>query len=322
MPSDSLPISRRSSLRERIRRQHEVAALLGIDDEDLATLIVTVDDPLHVAACEAIRQRSYSLLLKNARRICGHLGHSGRRCGGPGCDQAFNAAMGELATRIIGAKVSYAFVPGATFEECFYVNSADRRPRTTRPASATSRWLERPLARPGLSLSAAIGSELKAQGRFSDVRRRWNTDRGLKARINLPSPVAQNLRAALDRKLGVVGPEVRAVLESAVPKNNVVSWAERIYDDACDTSELTVGPDVLRIARAVGIASIEGRLHHVEATAIELVVTVMSEAADGYVLNQYLAPAYAISRTTAAGYQQSGRGQRRDDDKSGAEHGT
>lgn len=300
MASVKGPLVSSLSLSERITQQEAVASLLSLADEDLARMVVTPTDRRHTAACVAVRQRSHSLLLKNAKRICGHLGHSGRRCLGPGCDQAFNAAMGELATRITGIKVSYAHIPGATFEECFYVNSADRKPRTSRPSSATLRWMGRVQNHRELSLAAAIGSELKTQGRFSDVRRRWNTDRGLKARINLPDHIFIELQSALDQSLRAVSAPIAAMIDDSAEGRSIKGWADRVYEDACDTAAYGVlGPDRLRIARAVGLPLVENVVDGLGYVALDVMLSVLFDAADSYLQDQYFTPAYAVTRPTA-----------------------
>lgn len=274
MSSAGHVVSTRSSFRERRRLAEVRARMRDLDDHELATLVVNPLSPDHALACDALADRFLPQLLRRARNICRHLGHCGQQCKGPGCEHAFNAAVGELASRITGQRYYYAHYEGVG--GVLHMNSEGRARRTTSPASAASRWLKRREVKTSAPLGAVIGSELKDAGRATDVRRRWNLERGLKARVNLPQSIKAPAAALLAER-AARSDAVGRHLRSSSPGTTVQAWADRFYDDACDNARPGLhGPDDQRIARSVGWVKADTPLDRDMATALEEVVEVLT----------------------------------------------
>lgn len=88
----------------------------------------------------------------------------------------------------------------------------------------------------------------------TDVRRRWNSDRGLPARVNLPEGFVDEF----DRLLAEMEklPDAQPLFElvdASKPGRSATTWAQYLYDDLCDqpSDPTLTGVDVRRLARRV-----------------------------------------------------------------------
>lgn len=284
------------SFRERRRRQDELARLRDVDDEELAGLIVRVDEPDHDLACEVLLERFRPMLAKHSRRICSQLGHWGRPCPGFGCIHAFNAAMGEFASRLTGQRYAYAPM-GRASAGIYFTNANARARRTVSPSSAVSRWLKRTTSDPDRQLCSAVSSELQASGRATDVRRQWNQERGLLARANLPRENADTASSWITVRRRYATAEVRDLLDRASPAHDATKWAAYFYDDACDNAPPDVlGPYDQRLARSVGWNPLEDHQLPAIRVVFDIVIEALKKADGGEFWRRHMDAAYQHSR--------------------------
>jgi len=290
------------SFREHLLRQEALARLGDADPEELADVVVSRDHPDHELACEVLLERFRPVMAKVAHRICQQLGHYGGRCPGSRCEHAFASAMSEFATRLTGDRYSFAAI-GSHATSDFFRNANDRARRTASPTSVVSRWRAKHGADPSKVLGTAVTTELRATGRATDVRRRWNVDRGLLSRANVPAKHKAEAQKQLTDRSREHDPEIRKLIATSSPVHDVQKWANRLYDDACDNAPPGVTDhDDHRVARSVGWELVDDETTHAMRQAITLVIEILSKIDDGNFWQRHMGAAYHQTRVGVREY--------------------
>lgn len=285
------------NFRERRQRQETLARLRDVDSVELAQIVVAPDHLDHDVACEVLLERFRPAMVKHAKRVCRQLGHYGGSCPGYRCEHAFSSAMSDFATRLTGGRYSFASLGGGAVRE-FYRNANDRARRTKSPTSVASRWLKRRASDPLRTLPTAVASELRAPGRATDVRRRWNVDRGLLSRANMPASLKSKAGADLMQRCKQhENRGAKALIALASPVHDVQKWSDQLYHDACDVAPPIVERhDDHRIARSVGWHLVDDHTTVDMRQAIELVIDVLISADDGDFWLRHMGAAYHHTR--------------------------
>lgn len=285
------------SFHERRLRQEALARLRDADPEELADVVLSRDHPDHDLACDVLLERFRPVMAKVARRICQQLGHYGGSCPGYRCEHAFASAMSEFATRLTGDRYSFAAVGSRATSE-FFRNANDRARRTASPTSVVSRWRANHGANSSKALGTVVTAELRAPGRATDVRRRWNVERGLLSRANVPAKHKASAQVQLaERSRQENDPEIWELIAMSSPVHDVQKWADRLYDDACDNAPPGVADhDDHRVARSVGWELVDDETTHAMRRAITLVIEVLWKIDDGNFWQRHMGAAYHQTR--------------------------
>lgn len=270
-----------------------------LDDASLASRALnranSLDEEEVLSARMEVIRRCEFQMVKYATTHCRQMGNRGIECLGLscpcsrfGCHGVLEAALEEFAYLITKAEVR---VSQFRSTDGLFQASAPTKPRSDSRNSCTlSRWSDRSSSKEQVGLVGFVVGELRLSGRTMDVRRRWNLNRGLKARCNVPVrvlEVAESIwkeRPQLMGRLSKIETKVsrRMVLEAqAEPKRLIKELANWLYDDACETANSANSlVDVERLARRFEIQPSEPSAESILEEFLEEFDSILAEASE------------------------------------------
>ena len=250
MTADDEAVPARESFRERLRRRQEMFEIVDLDDRDLAERILDGDprgDATVVYRDELVR-RYRDPLLNRSRKACGRMAHRGATCRDRQCTHVLVSAMSAVAEELVGRTVHAVSVVGDWPQTIAAPAPAERK---APGYQLLRKWVPDSDTVP---LPERLGKLLYKDGMDTDIRRRWNLDRGLPVRANVPDGVAADWEQRLDtlEQQDSTDPLIE-LIDRSKPGRNAESWAQYIYDDLCDlpSHDSIAGIDSARLARRV-----------------------------------------------------------------------
>jgi hypothetical protein len=268
--SDTSMPSRTFRSLARLARQRGEDEMRDLDDESLARCALASEpaatDEVRWLACLELLRRCELQMVRHASQQCRRIGNRNFECFGlrcpclPGCHGVLEAALADFATRLTGD--DYLVDPLAPRRgQPLFIQAPPRRGRQRSSSNNTlTRWCERPLNKRNLGLVPFLVGELGLNA-TTDVRRRWNANRGLRVRPNVPSAVLDQAvqgwqaQAQLGEQLATFGATGAALARQAAtnPAGAVKKLINMLYDDACEASNHRESViDVDRLARYLG----------------------------------------------------------------------
>jgi hypothetical protein len=220
----SEPPRPRTTRAELLDELAQIQQLHDLTDDELVDRALAGE----AAALTMLRQVTRGLFVSLGRAVCIRMGHLGEPHGCPGygddrpeCDRAFLSAIRYLESRTYG---STDVLPASGLSSTDVTLDA---PRTRLLDSFPTRKVR------GAGFGAFVGAQWR-QGLDTEVRRRWNADRGLLQRIRVPKAVQCEADAVLTRLAEHLAAEGHAADDVLAHLDATTLWAQALYDDACD----------------------------------------------------------------------------------------
>lgn len=245
--------------------------LRELSDETLAEQILTAGatSPDVVSHRDELLRRHRHMIVRRAQRACSRLAHAGWCCPGRGCDEALPSGVGAIGEQLAGRRVLATIGARGSLEVAALLADGRRRP----PGLSVLRgWINEirladgsPNANGAVSsvpsLARYFGGSLVRAGIDTDVRRRWNTDRGLLQRLQPSARFCEawfHHLAELDGRADAgddptAAAAVLDLLDNSKLGRNPRAWVGALYDDACDvpSHDVTRGHDIQRLCRRI-----------------------------------------------------------------------